>query len=62
MIHSCLLADSDKRKENRSGQIPGRVPNHVGLLINGPTGSTGLPFIQSSDDFDFIRSSSRLSV
>jgi len=27
------------------------VFDHVGLLVNGPPGTAGLPFIQSSDDF-----------
>jgi hypothetical protein len=26
------------------------VFDHVGLLVNGPPGTAGLPFIQSSDD------------
>jgi hypothetical protein len=28
--------------------------SHVGLLVNGPPGTAGLPFNQSSDDIGFI--------
>ncbi len=28
------------------------VFDHVGLLVNGPPNSAGVPFIQSSDDFN----------
>src|SRR5271170_7363767 len=31
-----------------------KVFHHVGLLINGPPGFTGLPFIQSSDNLSDI--------
>jgi hypothetical protein len=36
--------------------------DHVGLLVNKPPGTAGLPFIQSSDDFNFTPSTSRLQV
>jgi len=29
-----------------------QVFDHVGLLVDGPPGGAGLPFVQSSDDFE----------
>jgi hypothetical protein len=36
--------------------------HHVGLLVNEPPGPAGLPFIESSDDFDPSSYRSRLPV
>jgi hypothetical protein len=37
----CILAYSEKADV---AEHPG-VPGHVGLLVNGPPGNSGLPFI-----------------
>jgi hypothetical protein len=41
--------DAAKKKADLPGHL--EVSGQVGLLVDGPPGRTGLPFIQSSDDF-----------
>jgi hypothetical protein len=39
-----LFKDPSIAKKCRRGRTPLRVLDHVGLLVNGPSGSAGLPF------------------
>ena len=54
MVSPCCLrphgATASEIKKAGVAEHP-EVFDHVGLLANEPPGPTGLPFIQSSDDF-----------